>query len=302
MHRNYLHRLLTPGDLPPRGALIASILVMVAVFVLDVLTPPDIRLHVLYIFPLAAIALHSTRMTAILSALALSVAFQFSTFSFHGIPSGPLVVDALIAFASSVLTIALARATRDSHLATVNLATTDWLTGLHNRRKFMSIADMEIARQKRYGGVFSLAVIDLDKFKELNDSLGHQAGDMALKLLADVLRKHTRQTDSIARLGGDEFAILMPNTDEAECKSLCQLLSARIAKRMADATFAVTASIGHSTFEQVPESTAYALQQADKAMYAAKARGKIGVAHIMRIPTRPISMGPPTEWTDGSRR
>jgi diguanylate cyclase (GGDEF)-like protein len=102
----------------------------------------------------------------------------------------------------------------------------------------------------------------------------HHIGDSALNLLADILREHRRQTDTIARLGGDEFALLMPNTPSADCNSLCQRLSETIANRMAEATFDVTASIGHATFDQAPESTAEALQKADHAMYAAKARGK----------------------------
>lgn len=283
MHRNYLHRLLTPGGLSPKAALFASILVMVLVLILDLITPANIRLHVLYIFPLAVIALHCKRMSAILSALALSVVFQFATFSFHGIPSGPLMADAVIALASSVLTIALARATRESYLATVSLATTDWLTGLQNRRQFMSVVDVEIERQKRYGGIFSLAVIDLDNFKELNDTQGHGSGDMALKLVADVLQSNTRHTDSIARLGGDEFAILMPNTHKAECNSLCQLLTTKIAQQMTEANFGVTASIGYAACDQIPISTAHALQEADQAMYAAKAKGKNGTIGLRLV-------------------
>lgn len=274
MSRKYLHRLATPGELSPRVALVASILAMVVVLAFDLLLPADIRLHVLYIFPLAVIALHCERTRVVLGGFALSVAFQLWNFVNHRIPDGPFVTDALIAFASSVLTIVLARAVRDNYLATANLAIHDSLTGLRNRRSFESIAEMEIARQKRYGGVFSLAVLDLDNFKDLNDSGGHHVGDEALRLLADVLREHTRKSDSIARLGGDEFAILMPNTREEDCNSLCDQVSGNIAKRMADAGYAITASIGSTTFERAPESTSDALQQADKAMYAAKAERK----------------------------
>jgi diguanylate cyclase (GGDEF)-like protein len=95
-----------------------------------------------------------------------------------------------------------------------------------------------------------------------------------LKLLADILRENTRQSDSIARLGGDEFAILMPVTRSSDCTELCQQLSGTIARRMVDAGFPITASIGHTTFERAPESMLEALQEADKAMYAAKASGK----------------------------
>jgi diguanylate cyclase (GGDEF)-like protein len=256
--------------------LIAGILAMLVVLFFDLWLPAEIRLHVLYIFPLALIALHYERTSVIFVALAMSFAFQLTNFSFHGIPDGPFVTDALIAFASSVLIVVLARAFREKYLATADLATYDSLTGLRNRRSFESIADMEIARQKRYGGVFSMAILDLDNFKNVNDSEGHHAGDKALRLLADVLREHTRKSDAIARLGGDEFAILMPNTREGDCNSICGQLSANIAKRMADAGFAITASIGCTTFERAPESTSDALQMADKAMYAAKAQSKIG--------------------------
>jgi len=247
---------------------------MLVVLFFDLTFPADIRLHVLYIFPLAVIALHCERIGVILGGFALSVAFQLSNFSFHGIPDGPFITDAIIAIASSVLTIVLARAVRENYLATANLAASDSLTGLRNRRGFEVIADMEITRQKRYGGVFSLAILDLDNFKNVNDSEGHHVGDNALRLLADVLREHTRNSDSIARLGGDEFVILMPNTRQSDCESLCEQLCANIARRMANAGFAITASIGSTTFERAPESTSDAMQMADKAMYAAKAGGR----------------------------
>src|SRR5476649_2950747 len=86
MSRNYLHRLATPGELPPRAALIASILAMVVVLAFDLILPADIRLHVLYIFPLAVIALHCERTSVVLGGLTLSVAFQLWNFSSHRIP------------------------------------------------------------------------------------------------------------------------------------------------------------------------------------------------------------------------
>lgn len=274
MDHSFFHNLATPGTLKPRRVLIASIVAMAAVFVLDVITPPDIRLHMLYIFPMAAIALHCGSKKDVVAGLAITTAFQLFTFHFDGIPYRPFAIDAITAFASALLSIFLGMSVRKNHLATVKLATTDWLTGLHNRRSFEDIVDLEIERQKRYGGVFSLAVIDLDGFKKLNDSRGHHTGDKALQLLADVLQEHTRHSDSIARLGGDEFAILMPNTQKPDCTSLCQQLSVNIASRMSTAGYPTTASIGCMTFENAPDFTSEALQKTDKAMYAAKTGGK----------------------------
>lgn len=274
MNYSFFHNLATPEALRPRSVFIVSILAMALVFIFDVGTPPDIRLHMLYIFPMAAIALHCESKRDVLAGLVLTTAFQLLTFYVDGIPYRPFAIDAIIAFASALLSVFLARSVRKNHLATVKLAATDWLTGLHNRRSFKTITDLEIERQKRYGGIFSLAVIDLDGFKKLNDSRGHHIGDEALQLVADVLQDHTRHSDSIARLGGDEFAILMPNTQKPDCNSLCQQLSLKIASRMSAAEFQTTASIGCVTFEQAPESSSYSLQKTDKAMYMAKAAGK----------------------------
>jgi len=278
MTQKLIHRLLTPGAFQPASVLVASVIAMAAVFAIDLLAPANIRLHILYVFPLAAIALHCEDRCATLGGLLSATVLQLWTLFFHELSTDSYATDALVALASNVLTMLLARAVRENHVATMNLATTDWLTGLHNRRSFETIADLEIKRQKRYGGVFSLAVIDLDGFKTLNDSRGHDVGDKALQLVSDVLREHTRQSDTIARLGGDEFAVMLPNTRQPDCNLQCRQLAATISRRMADAGFAITASIGCAQFEQPPASTSDALQKADKAMYAAKASGKNGAA------------------------
>ena len=266
--------LLTPEAVAPRWALLACTAAMLTVFALDVLTPPDIRLHVLYIFPLAWIALHSDRVRSVICGLALSITLQLTTFFYHGISRGPLITDMLVALGASVLTMVLAAGVRENHLVIKELATHDSLTGLHNRRSFESILTNEMGRLERYGGAFSLVMLDLDEFKQLNDTRGHGVGDKALQLLATILQEHSRQTDSLARLGGDEFAILMPNTGEIDSGLRCNHLTAMIAERMANSGFGLTASLGCMTFVQTPESTADALHRVDTAMYAAKASRK----------------------------
>ena len=274
MNFRFLYRLITPGILPSRTIYFASMLTIFGVFALNATMPADIYLHMLYVFPLAAIALHCKDISSSVGAIALSLTFQLLAFSIQGIHSDNIVFDAGISLATFMLTVFLSRAARNNHLTTVDMATTDALTRVHNRQSFEPIIEMEIARQKRYGNVFSLVTLDLDNFKFLNASRGHYIGDRALMLTADVLRENTRETDSIARLGGDEFTILMPNTKETDCVSLCQQLSVKIAKKMIEAGYATTVSIGCTTFENVPESTAEALQKADKAMYVAKANFK----------------------------
>jgi diguanylate cyclase (GGDEF)-like protein len=244
------------------------------IFVLDWLTGADIRLHVLYVFPLAIIGRYCASPSIVFAAVVLVTTIQIATFSIQALAVFSFITDVLVALAASLLTVNLARGIRQTHLMLIDQATTDPLTRLPNRRAFQDGLDAEIARQNRYGGVFSLAIIDLDGFKSLNDTQGHGAGDAALKLVADILRAGTRASDTSARLGGDEFAVLLPNTRAEHCAALFHQLCATVATRMADAGYPVTASIGHRTFGMPPESASSAMRQTDELMYQAKRRGK----------------------------
>jgi diguanylate cyclase (GGDEF)-like protein len=119
-----------------------------------------------------------------------------------------------------------------------------------------------------------LACLDLDGFKQLNDTHGHAVGDEALKLATEILLNCTRETDCVGRIGGDEFAILMPNTQIVDCSSILEKLHTTIETRMSERGFAVTASIGCKNFEVAPDNAFQVLLAADKIMYEAKKRGK----------------------------
>ena len=250
-----------------------------AIFALDLLTPADIRLHGLYVFPLAIVARYCERLRWSIAALFLTTALQVIAFSIPTVATPSYISDVGIPFATSVLIVFLARAWRISFLTALNQAATDPLTGLANRRTFFATVESEITRQPRYAGMFSLAVIDLDGFKALNDSRGHRAGDEALTLVAEVLRTRTRKSDSLGRIGGDEFGLMMPNTRDTDCTALLNDLCTSIAQRTSAIDCPVTASIGCKTFRSPPESAADALQQADKIMYEAKSNGKNRAEH-----------------------
>jgi diguanylate cyclase len=139
--------------------------------------------------------------------------------------------------------------------------------------------EIEAVRQRRNGGYLSLAVLDLDGFKGLNDSMGHKAGDKALIMLADILRNQIRQTDTIARQGGDEFVVLMPNTEASDCHTLCHLLCQTIGTRLKETfSYPLSVSIGFTTSENSTGISVDLLSVADRAMYQAKAFGKNCVA------------------------
>lgn len=270
-----IKHLSTPGTFPPYIVAIGGYLAIAAIFALEVISTNDIPLQVLYVFPLTAIAIHCEKKSQVVGAVILSIVLQTVTLLSHeNVSLTSKIIITIIILTSNAMVASVARYAREHYLEAERLATLDWLTGLDNRRSIELITGKEITRHKRYGGVFSFALVDLDNFKDLNDSRGHPVGDEALKILAEVLRNQTRESDTVARLGGDEFAILMPNTQAVDSTSLCQQLSMKVASRMADATFHLTVSIGCTTFVQTPETTSEVFEKADQAMYSAKANGK----------------------------
>ena len=182
--------------------------------------------------------------------------------------------NGFVRFSIVCLTGSLARSLRNTLRTTYHNATHDTLTGLHNRRSFDDFLAAEISRQKRFGEQFSLLLLDLDRFKELNDTRGHAAGDDALRLTAEALRRGTRESDTVARLGGDEFIALLPNASQADCATIGAHVAQRIAEAMTTAGYTITASIGTKTFNTQPDSAEKALELADQALYAAKAGGR----------------------------
>jgi diguanylate cyclase (GGDEF)-like protein len=151
----------------------------------------------------------------------------------------------------------------------------DFLTGLSNRRRFEQELARETRRSSRYGSGCALLLIDLDHFKDVNDALGHRAGDDLLKDVALALRRRMRQTDVLARVGGDEFAVLLPQTGEEEARIVAAGIVDTLRQRLAAVggpSIAVTASVGVALFDGLPPEEV--LARADLAMYDAKAAGR----------------------------
>jgi len=155
----------------------------------------------------------------------------------------------------------------------------DPLTGLPNRRMFRDRLEQEMKKAHRMGQSFALLFIDLDRFKEVNDTLGHEIGDMLLKETAHRLQTCVRESDTVARLGGDEFTIILSELDsigssERIAKSLLQKLRAPFS--FGDELAYVSASIGITLYPDDSTSLSQLLKNADQAMYAAKNQGRNG--------------------------
>lgn len=153
-------------------------------------------------------------------------------------------------------------------------ASHDALTGLPNRALLYERLDEALARAGRQGGSLALLLMDLDRFKEINDTMGHQVGDKLLQRVGERLRDCVRETDTVARLGGDEFAILLPSTGSDGAIVVAETLIAALLEDhdVGDETVDIGASIGVACFPEAADTTTL-LRHADVAMYAAKRDG-----------------------------
>lgn len=157
------------------------------------------------------------------------------------------------------------------------LANTDVLTFLPNRRKIVSSLQEEVIRSNRYGMPLSISILDLDHFKMVNDTYGHTAGDEVLRSVAARLRAHIRHPDTIGRYGGEEFLIVLPNSEMQAAAEQASRLCQQVRKLRIDVNenvLSMTISIGIAQFRIGQENWEEFLHRADEAMYQAKKAGR----------------------------
>jgi diguanylate cyclase (GGDEF)-like protein len=155
-------------------------------------------------------------------------------------------------------------------------AVTDELTDLSNRRRFMEVLHLEVARAVRFGSPLALVLLDLDHFKQINDRFGHQAGDDVLRSAAAAIRGRVRETDLPARIGGEEFAVILTGTGEEGALELAEQLRVDLSRGVrvpGVADWTVTASFGVAVLHQGGD-TELLIGAADRALYQAKADGR----------------------------
>jgi len=176
---------------------------------------------------------------------------------------------------ASHLAVSLANARMVAKLE--QMATTDGLTGLLNKRAMLDAASQKIAASARFGRKLSLLVTDIDFFKKVNDTYGHDVGDVVIKGLGEILKRQKRTTDLVARFGGEEFIVLCEQTDERGA----QLLAERIREELQKTTFhsdqgplSVTCSIGVATFPEGGDTWDTLFKAADEALYVSKRSGR----------------------------
>lgn len=160
------------------------------------------------------------------------------------------------------------------HLRERELSRVDNLTHIATRLAFYEFATAEINRARRFRLPMTLAYLDLDCFKEINDRKGHATGDKVLIAVARTMQRSIRHTDMVARMGGDEFALILPDTSKDAAFKVLDKLLRGLSKNMQHNQWPITFSIGAVTFLKPPESVQQMIQRADEIMYSVKESGK----------------------------
>ena len=157
------------------------------------------------------------------------------------------------------------------------LATKDPMTGLMSRSFFESTMDFEFKRSVRYQRPMTFVLMDIDHFKRVNDTYGHQVGDMVLEKVGKLICEELRGEDIGIRFGGEEFALILPETKEGGAYPVIERIRQRLEKtkfKIKDITFKVTASFGVAEVRKGMTTTQTLINKADKALYEAKAKGR----------------------------
>jgi diguanylate cyclase (GGDEF)-like protein len=153
------------------------------------------------------------------------------------------------------------------------MARTDHLTGLPNRRQYYEFVTGEMRRNHRYNQPFTVAYIDIDNFKTINDTRGHAEGDNLLRQVAAIIAATIRKTDTVARLGGDEFALLLPETDEDTAVTVAAKVRQQL-KEYVERSWTVSFSMGMVTYLKSPTTIDEVIGRADRLMYEVKEMSK----------------------------
>lgn len=277
------------SDSIPKWAILLGGFVLAGLLgVVDYYTGHELVVSALYVLPIGLVAWYA-RPTLGLWVAVISAAIWLTVDIADGDHAGAVILGLNTGILLGLFCIivyvlgALHRAIR--HLQ--QMSRFDSLTGAYNSGYLYDLLSQELERLRRYGHPLTLAYLDLDGFKAVNDDSGHLVGDQVLRLVADSAKSRLRKTDVVARMGGDEFAFLCPETDEAAARAMIAEVMKRLDEEMRKGGWPVTFSVGVVTCNQVPPSSEHLVKTADDLMYSVKLGAKNGIKYASLGQPRP---------------
>ena len=268
------------GRIRSMSVVLASLAALSLVGIGDYITGADISFSAFYLLPVVLSASSAGRRIGL--PIAVTTSLLWFAADFHGRPQPyeTLLVpiwNAGVRFLVFVLVVALLDALKASIVHERALSREDSLSGLPNSRAFYEVAELERRRLARSGEPLTLAYLDIDDFKLVNDNLGHSAGDEVLRATARTLQSAVRDVDLVGRLGGDEFAILLPNTPTDGADVVLGRLHEALQRDAAIHGWPIGYSIGSVTYTAAPASVDLMVSRSDRLMYEVKRAGKNAV-------------------------
>jgi diguanylate cyclase (GGDEF)-like protein len=266
----------------PGGLVFALALGTVAVIgIADEITGPEVVLTLLYLAPVWFASWFLGARPGVVVALAAAIAWWAADVATRLYTPRPVVVVANVAlqltlFAAAAAMSAHVRRRRDR---ASTLVRTDALTGLLNRRGFLEVARRESARSARSGRSLTVALLDVDGFREINDTRGQEAGDRLLAAMGAALRASLRAVDASARLAGDEFAVLLPDSEPSSVEPVLDRLRLVLMQAAAEKGAPLTLSLGAATFPRPPVTLDEMLRAPARMLAAARMNGGGGFRH-----------------------
>lgn len=265
-----------PGA-PVRADIVAAgLLATLLVGYLHALTDLAYEFHVFFILPVLTVSWFNGKRFGYGLAVLAVVVWYIADRSLAGDQANvlPLIFNTAMRLAIFLYGVWLIGEMRRFLLRESRMAREDALTQLPNRREFHGRGQQAFAQAQRQGAPFTAVFIDLDRFKEVNDSLGHGTGDSVLITVARVIREQVRASDISGRLGGDEFALLLPNMNAQAASGYVEGLRKRLLAAMKEKDWPVTFSIGVASYKVAPHDFDILIKQANALMYEVKRGGR----------------------------
>jgi len=247
--------------------------------IIDYLTGPELALSIFYLLPIMLVAWLVNRRAAVYISIVGAIVWLLADVlsrEWYVPPSIPWIPywNAAVRLGFFVIVTYILSALKQSTDHEKERARTDYLTGVPNLRYFYELAEAELSRAHRYNRPLTIAYLDIDNFKLVNDRLGHAAGDLVLRKVAEAIRSNIRIIDIVARWGGDEFVMLFPETGPDTAHSVMERIQKGLRHIVQENKWPVTFSIGVFTCVKVPASIDAMVSAADRLMYSVKALGK----------------------------